>query len=445
MANKRSAGATPSAPSGAEKRRRAVVIAGVRTPFVRAWTDFIELSTLDLSCVAVRGLLDKTRLDPKEIDAVVWGSVILPTKAPNTARELVLELGLPRGIPGHTVTRACATGLQAITTAIEEVERGHADVVIAGGSDSTSNAEMALPQKLVHLGAKLTYGGKRSAADKLAMLGELMPFSELLPEVPKITERYTQKTMGEHCEEMAKTFSIARADQDRFAAQSHQRAAKAVASDRFKDEVVPVRLANGRTVSEGNLVRADTDPSKMAKLKPVFARDGSLTAANSSPLTDGAAAVLVVEEEKAKAMGLGPAVRFRSWAYAALDPHDGLLLGPAYATPLALRRARMQLSDIDVIDMHEAFAAQCLSNLKMWGSKAFATERLGLGEAIGEVDPASINRHGGSISLGHPFGATGVRQTTTMINELHHSNEETALITICAGGAMGVTAIMERA
>lgn len=438
---KKSNTATTASP---ERRRRAVVIAGVRTPFVRAWTDFIELTTLDLACAAVRGLLNKTQLPVSEIDAVVWGSVILPVKAPNTARELVLELGLPRSIPGHTVTRACATGLQAITAAIEEVERGHADVVIAGGSDSTSNAEMPMPQKLVHLGAKFTYGGKRTPAQKLQLLSELMPLSDLIPEVPKITERYTQKTMGEHCEEMAKTFGIPRAEQDAFATQSHQRAARAIASDRFANEVIAVQRHDGKTVTEGNLVRADTSVDRMAKLRPVFSRDGTLTAANSSPLTDGAAAVLVIEEEKAKAMGLGPAVRFRSWAYAALDPHDGLLLGPAYATPLALRRARMRLDDVDVIDMHEAFAAQCLSNIKMWGSQTFARERLGLDEAVGEVDPTTINLHGGSISLGHPFGATGVRQTTTMINELHLSGKETALITICAGGAMGVTAILER-
>jgi acetyl-CoA acyltransferase len=424
--------------------RRAVIIAGMRTPFVRAWTDFLELSTLDLACAAVRGLLRKTEIPISEIDAVVWGQVIMPTKAPNTARELVLELGLPRHIPGMTVTRACASGLQAITTAIEEVERGYSDVVIAGGSDSTSNAEMPMPQKLVHLGARLTYGGKKSPMEKLKLASEqLMPLSDLLPEVPKLTERYTGKTMGEHCEEMAAIHRISRESQDAFAARSHQRAAHAIATDRFAREVVPVTTARG-IVHEGNIVRADTSAAQLGKLRPVFSRNGTLTAGNSSPLTDGAAAVLVVEESRARAMGLGPAAHLRSWAYSALDPNDGLLLGPAFATPLALDRAGMVLGDIGLFDMHEAFAAQCLCNMQVLASRTFAREQLGRDHAVGEMDPERVNVHGGSIALGHPFGATGVRQATTMINELHTSDRETAMITICAAGALGVSAIFER-
>ncbi len=423
--------------------RRAVIVAGVRTPFARAWTDFIDLTTLDLAVAAVRGLLAKTELPVKEIDSVVWGQVIMPVKTPNTARELVLELGLPKHIAGMTVTRACATGMQAITSAIEEVERGYADVVIAGGSDSTSNAEMPMPQKLVQLGAKLTYGGKKSTVEKLKMMGELGPLSDLIPEVPKLTERSTGRTMGEHCEEMASIFGIAREAQDAFAAKSHQRAARAIASDRFAREMVPVQKKNG-AVREGNIVRADTTAEKLGKLRPVFSREGTLTAGNSSPLTDGAAAVLVVEEEKARALGLGPFARLRSWAYAALDPADGLLLGPAFATPEALKRAGMNLKDIDIVDMHEAFAAQCLCNLQMLSSKTFAREKLGLANAVGDIDPARLNIHGGSIALGHPFGATGVRQATTVINEMHMTDKQTAMVTICAAGAMGVSAIFER-
>jgi acetyl-CoA acyltransferase len=426
-----------------DRPRRAVIVAGVRTPFVKAWTDLMEHSTLDLACTAVSGLLQQTGLDPKRIDGVVWGSVILPVRAPNTARELVLEMDLPRHIPGMTVTRACATGLQAITTAIEEVERGHSDVVLAGGSDSTSNAEMPMPQKLVHFGARLTYGGKKTPAQTLELAKDLLPLSDLIPEVPKLTERYTGRTMGEHCEEMAKIHGIPRDQQDKFAALSHQRAAKAIAADRFVKEVVPVQKRSGELVREGNIVRADTTQEKLARLRPVFDRDGSITAGNASPLTDGAAAVFVMEESVAKSLGL-KAARMRSWAYAALDPNDGLLLGPAYASPIALERAGMTLKNIDLMDMHEAFAAQCLCNLKMMASDTFAKERLSRDKAMGEMDPARLNVHGGSIALGHPFGATGVRQATTMINELHEKNLQTAMITICAAGGMGVSAILER-
>ncbi len=433
-----------SSNNGKDKPRRAVIVAGVRTPFVKAWTDFIEHTTLDLSCAAVRGLLRQTGIAGKDIDAVVWGSVILPVRAPNTARELVLELGLPRHIPGMTVTRACATGLQAITTAVEEVERGHADIVLAGGSDSTSNAEMPMPQKLVHLGARLTYGGKKTTAQKLALASDLFPLSELVPEVPKIRERYTGRTMGEHCEDMARIFQISRQSQDELAARSHARAAAAIASDRFVREVVPVTKKTGESVREGNIVRADTSAEKLGRLKPAFDRSGTITAGNASPLTDGAAAVLVVEEQKAKALGLGPLARLRSWAYAALDPNDGLLLGPAYATPIALDRAGMSLDDIDLVDMHEAFAAQCLCNLKLMASDTFARERLGRQRATGEVDPERFNVHGGSVALGHPFAATGVRQATTVINELALRDKETALVTICAAGGMGVSAVFER-
>jgi acetyl-CoA acyltransferase len=428
-----------------EKPRRAVIVAGVRTPFVKAWTELMEHGTLDLACAAAVGLLQKTGLDPKRIDSVVWGSVILPMRAPNTARELVLELGLPRHIPGLTVTRACATGIQAITTAIEEVERGHSDVVLAGGSDSTSNAEMPVPQKLVHFGARLTYGGKKTPGQTLELAKELLPLSDLLPEVPKISERYTGKTMGEHCEEMAKIFSIPRDQQDKFAALSHQRAAKAIAADRFVKEIVPVKKRSGEQVYEGNIVRADTTQEKLAKLRPVFSREGTITAGNASPLTDGAAAVLVMEESVAKALGYTSIARVRSWAYAALDPNDGLLLGPAYSAPIALKRAGMTLKQLDLMDMHEAFAAQCLSNLKLMASDTFHKERLGIDKAIGEMDPARLNVHGGSIALGHPFAATGVRQATTMINELVERNLSTAMITICAAGGMGVSIVLERA
>jgi acetyl-CoA acyltransferase len=270
-----------------------------------------------------------------------------------------------------------------------------------------------------------------------------MPLSELMPRRPEIAERSTGQVMGEAAEEMATRNGISRSEQDDFAARSHHRAAAAIASGRFDREVAPVTARDGSIVTSDTLVRATTSATKLAKLRPVFAKNGTLTAGNSSPLTDGAAAVLLMSEEKAKALGYTPLAAFRSWAYAGVDPADQLLMGPAIAMPKALERAGMQLSDIGLVDMHEAFAAQVLSVLKMLGSSAFAAERLGRSQAVGEVDPSLLNVHGGSVALGHPFAATGARMVTTMAHELHASGGETALLGICAAGGLGAAAVME--
>jgi len=434
-------------PSGTDnpvaRGRRAVVIGGVRTPFVKAFAEFLKLDTIALGGAAVRGLLARHPVPRSEIDAVVWGGVILPGMSPNVGRELALDLGLPPAVEAMTVTRACASGLQAVTLAAAAIERGEADVVIAGGSDSTSNAEVKLPQKVVHAAAPLIYG-KPTPADVLGVLAQMFPLSEALPRVPRIAERTTGKLMGESAEEMARRNEIPRAAQDAFAVRSHQRAAAAIASGRFAGEVVAVE-AGPRWVHADTLVRADTSVEKLAKLRPVFAADGTLTAGNSSPLTDGAAAVLLASEEKAAALGLRPLARFASWAYVGVDPADQLLIGPALAMPLALRRAGLELSDVDLVDMHEAFAAQVLSVLKVLGSDAFARLRLGRARAVGEIDPARLNVHGGSLALGHPFAATGARMVTTMAGELAARGKRTALLGICAAGGLGAAAVLENA
>lgn len=429
---------------GPRKGRRAVVVAGVRTPFVKAFAEYLKLDTIALGTYAVRGLLERTGLPYKEIDSIVWGGVILPGMAPNVGREIALDLKLPASVEGMTVTRACASGLQAVTLAAAAIERGEADVVIAGGSDSTSNAEIKLPQKVIHAAAPL-YFGKATPADVLGVLWQLMPPSEILPRVPKIAERTTGQVMGEAAEEMARRNEISREAQDRFAETSHHRAAAAIASGRFAREVVPVEGTNGRWVHTDTLVRADTSVEKLAKLKPVFAKDGTLTAGNSSPLTDGAAACLLMSEEKARALGMTPLARLLSWAYVGVDPADQLLMGPAIAMPQALDRAGLRLADMDFVDIHEAFAAQVLAVLKMLGSRAFARARLFRDEAVGEVDPARLNVHGGSIAIGHPFGATGARMVTTMSNELHLSGKRYALLGICAAGGLGAAAVLENA
>ena len=429
---------TPKAP------RRAVIVAGARTPFVKAFKEFLKLDTIALGTAAVGALLERYAVPREAIDGIVWGGVILPRAAPNVGREIALDLKLPPSVEAMTVTRACASGLQAITLAAAAIERGEADVMIAGGSDSTSNAELKMPQKVVHAMAPIVMGGKATAGDYLGALGKLAPFTDILPKAPKIAERSTGEVMGEAAEKMARRNEVGRAEQDAFAVRSHHRAAAAIASGRFADEVVPVTTPNGQRIFADTMVRADTSVEALARLRPVFAKNGTLTAGNSSPLTDGGAAVLLMSEEKARSLGYTPLAAFRSWSYVGVDPADQLLMGPALAMPEALERAGLTLADVDLVDMHEAFAAQVLSILKMLESDAFARARLGRERAIGAVDPDKLNVHGGSVAIGHPFGATGARMVTTMANELHLTGKRIALLGICAAGGLGAGAVLER-
>lgn len=425
------------------KARRAVVVAGNRTPFVRSFGEFVEMDSIALGVEAVKGLLERTKLNRTDIDSVIWGGVILPAAAPNLAREIALDLGLPPSAEGMTCTRACASGLQAITLAVAAIERGEADVIIAGGSDSTSNATIGLPPKFVQKVGPLAMGKGGSPMEWLGVLAQLHPLHDIVPKAPKVAERSTGEVMGESAEKMARRNNISREDQDRFAVLSHQRAAKAQEAGIFDEEVTPVTTPGGKTIYTDNIVRGDTSAAKLAKLRAVFAKDGTLTAGNSSTLTDGAAATLIMSEAKAKELGYTPLAAFKSWSYVGVDPADQLLMGPALSIPEALERAGLELSDIDFVDMHEAFAAQVLSILKMLGSDAFAKERLGRDKAVGEVDWDKLNLHGGSLALGHPFGATGARMVTTVAHELHRRGKGTALLGICAAGGLGASAVME--
>jgi acetyl-CoA acyltransferase len=424
-------------------KRRAVIVGGVRTPFVKAFSELQELDTIALGVAAIAALLRKLDLPRKEIDALIWSGVVLPPLSVNIGREIVLDLGLPSAVDGMTVTRACASGLQAITSAATAIEHGEVDVVIAGGSDSTSNAPICFPSKVTRTLAPLALSGKATAQDVLGALAQLMPLSEVLPRQPRVAERTTGEVMGESAERMAQRNEISRHAQDEFALRSHKRAAKAIATGRFDDEVSKIETPNG-FVHVDALVRADTSLEKLGRLAPVFAKGGSITAGNASPLTDGAAAVVLMNEEKARALGYTPLAALRSFAYVGVDPADQLLIGPAIAIPKALDRAGMTLADIDYVDMHEAFAAQVLSVLKMLASQAYARERLGRDRAVGEIDPDKLNVYGGSIAIGHPFAATGARMVTTMANELARTNASTALLGICAAGGLGAAAVLER-
>ncbi|MBF6355164.1 acetyl-CoA C-acyltransferase [Nocardia higoensis] len=426
----------------AKAARRAVIVGGARTPFVRAFTDFTTMDSIALADAAVRGLLERTGLPGTDVQSIVWGGVILPSAAPNIAREIALDLKLDPGCEGHTVTRACASGLQAVTTAAAAIERGEYDVMIAGGSDSTSNAEIKLPQKLVHAGAPLALG-KPKLRDYLSAAAQLAPFTDILPRRPEIAERTTGEVMGESAEKMAGIHGVGRAEQDEFALRSHHRAAAAIDSGRFDDEVLRVRTPEGTEVARDGLVRADTTLEKLAKLKPVFAANGTVTAGNASPLTDGAAAVLLMSEQKAGELGYKPLAAFRSWSYVSVDPTDQVLIGPAVSMPRALDKAGLTLADIDFVDIHEAFAAQTLSVVRALADERWAATRLDRDTAVGAIDPDKLNVHGGSVSLGHPFGATGARMVITMANELARTGKQTALLGICAAGGIGASAVLE--
>ncbi|MCP4599118.1 MAG: acetyl-CoA C-acyltransferase [Proteobacteria bacterium] len=432
-----------TAQSSKKSTRRAVLVGGVRTPFLKAFGDFTRIDTIGLGVAAVKALLEKTNIKEGEIDSMVWSGVVLPSDSVNIGREIIFDLGLPPSIEATTITRACTSSLKAATLAAAAIERGEADVVIAGGSDSVSNAEVKLPQTAVHKAAPVVMSPKSKPMDYLRLLTKINPRQDLIPKRPAVKERTTGELMGESAEKMGVRNAISREAQDAFAVQSHLRAAEAVASGRFADEMTPVDAPNGKSIFADGIIRGDTSIEKMAKLKPAFAKGGSLTAGNSSSLTDGAAACLFMSEEKAKALGLEPLAAFRSWSFDAVDPADQMLMGPALSMPIALQRAGMNLKDIDLIDIHEAFAAQVLSVLRMLNSDAFAKAHLGMDKALGEISPESINVHGGSIAIGHPFAATGARMVTTMANELKATGKSAALLGICGAGGVSAAAVLE--
>jgi acetyl-CoA acyltransferase len=372
---------------------------------------------------------------------VVFGQVVPSVYAPNIAREVVLGTDLPRDIEAYSVSRACATSYTAAATLAEAILVGQVTGGIAGGADSSSVVPVTVTRPLQK--ALLLASKARSVGERLRAFQGLSA-TDLLPEPPSPTEPSTGLTMGQSAEKMAKENGISRADQDAFAHRSHTRAAAAWAEGRFADEVMAVYVPpDYGAVVEDNLVRKDSELASYAKLKPAFdRRHGTITAGNSSPLTDGAAALVLMREDKAKAEGLPILGTLRSWAFAALDPDGQMLMGPAYATPLALERAGVTLKDMTLVDMHEAFSAQVLSNTQAFASKAFAEAR-GRKAPIGEVDMDTFNVNGGSISIGHPFAATGARQITQTLRELRRRGGGLALCTACAAGGLGAAFVLE--
>ncbi len=423
--------------------RRVAIVAGVRTPFAKAGTAFKTISAIDLGKLCVAELLQRTNLDGKEVQGLVFGTVVPSVVEPNIAREVSLLPLLPKGVQAYTVSRACASANQAITDAADQIALGHLDVAIAGGSESLSNIPILHSQRFAE--TLILASKAKSLPARLRTLARLRP-RDFIPITPAIAEPTTGETMGQSAEKMAKLNAITREEQDHFALRSHRLAAAGTADGRLTAEIMPVYVPPKfeSVLTSDNGIREDTSYEQLAALKPVFDRKyGSVTAGNSSPLTDGGACVLLMSEEKAKALGYPPLGIIRSYAYAALDPGEQLLQAPVLAAPVALKRAGLSLKDIDLVEMHEAFAAQVLSNLKGFESKWWA-ERAGFSQPVGEVDRAKLNVMGGSIAIGHPFGATGARITTTLLNELRRRDGRFGLMTVCTAGGMGFAMVVER-
>lgn len=418
------------------------VVEGRRTPFVKAGTALADLDVFELGRTAVVETLQRSDLNPGKVDQIVFGNVSRPVKYHNLARDIGLASGLPRSTPAFTVGLACASACQAATSGVDLIERGYAHVVLAGGAESLSNVPIQYSDTL----ARALIGASRAKTmtAKLQSLARVR-VHDLTPVAPGIRETSTGLTMGESAELMAKINGIEREAQDELALLSHQRAAAAKEACRHSREVVPVFRPDGRVVTDDNHIRTDCTLEQLGTLRPVFdTRYGTITAGNSSPLTDGAAAVLLMSGARADSLGYQPRAWVKSYAYAAVDPAGQLLLGPAYAIPLALDRAGLRLSDIDLVEMHEAFAAQVLSTTRSLQSRQFAEEELGRGEAIGEIDPDILNVNGGSIALGHPFGATGARVILSLANEMERRNVQFGLVSVCAAGGLGCAIVLER-
>lgn len=421
---------------------RIAVVAGLRTPFAKQATAYNNVPAVDLGRTVVQELLTRTELDPTLIDQVVYGQVIQMPEAPNIAREIVLGTNMDVSTEAYSVSRACATSFQAVANVTESIMAGSVEIGIAGGADSSSVVPVGVSKKLASSLLALTKA--KTVGQKFDIFRKLS-LKDLMPVAPGVAEYSTGLSMGQVAEQMAKTHGISREEQDALAHRSHTLAAKAWEEGKLADEVMVAHVPPYKhAFDKDNLIRVDSELQSYAKLRPVFDRaHGTVTAANSSPLTDGGSAVILMSEKRAKELGYTPLGFIRSFAFAATDVWEDMLMGPSYATPIALDRAGISLKDLTIIEMHEAFAAQTLSNVKMFASKKFAQDKLGRSKAIGEIDMDKFNVLGSSIAYGHPFAATGTRMITQNMNELKRRGGGLALTTACAAGGIGVAMVLE--
>ena len=424
------------------KGERIAIVAGLRTPFVRQATAFHGVPAVDLGKMVVNELLQKHDIDPTIIEQLVFGQVVQMPEAPNIAREIVLGTGMNVQTDAYSVSRACATSFQSAVNIAESIMAGHIDVGLSGGADSSSVAPIGVSKKFAR--TLLDLSKTKTLGQKLSLLKQLR-FKDILPVPPAVAEYSTGLSMGDTAEQMAKTHQISRQAQDELAHRSHTLATQSWAEGKLAGEVMTAHPEPYKTfVDKDNCIRENSELSGYARLRPVFdLKHGTVTAANSTPLTDGAAAMILMREGRAKELGYKPLGYIKSFAFAAIDVWQDMLMGPSYATPIALKRAGMELSDLDLIEMHEAFAAQTLANMKMFASQKFAQEKLGRDKAIGEIDMDKFNVMGGSLAYGHPFAATGARLIIQTLNELNRRGGGVGLTTACAAGGLGAAMIVE--
>ena len=422
--------------------RRVAILGGVRIPFCRNNTAYFDVGNLGLSTIVLGGLVEKFQLQGQTLGEVAMGAVLKHSSDFNLSREATLSSGLSPYTPGITLQRACGTGLDSLITVANKIAVGQIEVGAGGGSDTTSDVPISVGKKmrrrLLNLNRAKTLGERIKAAIKG------FSFSEFKPEFPGVAEPRTGKSMGESCEDMAKTWQIARADQDQLAFDSHQKAAAAYARGFYSDLVMPFR-----DLEKDNILRADTTIEKLASLKPAFDKrsgKGTLTAGNSTNLSDGASVALLSSEQWAQENNKEIQAYLVDAQVAAVDfvGGDGLLMAPAWAVAQLLKRNNLSLQDFDFYEIHEAFAAQVLCTLKAWESDEFCKEKLGMSGALGSIDRSKLNVVGSSLALGHPFAATGARIVATAAKLLKEKGQGRVLISICTAGGMGVAAIVER-
>ena len=414
-----------------KKSNRVAIVGGARTPFVKAATVFKNHSALDLATHAINGLLDKQQLDPQSIDELVYGNVVVNARIPHFARELVFSSKLPVSVRALTVSDNCITGISAISAISDSIISGRAEIGIAGGVESMSNPTVMFSEQASRI--FLQAHAAKSFGDRLKQLIKLRP-GNFVPGTPGVKEPSTGLSMGEHCELMVKQWHITRQEQDEIAMRSHKRAHTATEDGRLKAEILPL---DG--IDHDLLIRADTNLEKLSKLRPVFDRSetGTITAGNASPLTDGAASVLLMSEKRAQDENREALAYIKAIEFVGIDPDDGLLMGPGITVPRILHKTGLTLADMDIIEMHEAFAGQIACNLRAWqqGWKQ---------PAIGEVDFDKLNPLGSSLAVGHPFAATGARIVTTLANEMKRRGAQFGLVSICGAGATAAALILER-
>lgn len=425
---------------------RIAIIGGIRTPMGKAGGSLKNISADDLAVKVVKELLVRTRINPDKIDEVIFGNVAQPADATNIARVIALKSGLPKKIPAFTVNRNCASGIQAITSAAVKIKAGEAEIILVGGTESMSNIPLLYNKPMTEFFAKLSKA--KTLPEKLqTLLGFKLNFLKPIIGIQLgLTDPVANMIMGCTAEVLAKEFKISRKSQDEFALKSHNRAEKAIADNIFKDEILPIYNndpKNSKIVQEDEGVRKGQNISALAKLKPYFEKDtGTVTVGNSSQVTDAAAAMILMKESKAKELGLEILGYIKDYAFAGLDP-ERMGLGPVYASSKVFDQTGLNLKDMELIEINEAFAAQVIACEMAFASDQFAQEKLGKNHALGEIDREILNVNGGAIALGHPVGMTGARIVIHLLRELKRRGKKRGLATLCVGGGQGAAIILE--